>query len=148
VPEHSLTVAEEVKPLQHNLYKLKAEEVKMKGLGVVLGVVLLLACAFAVTQVEELWQTYTAKLETDRLLAQAKADEAAAAEADAEAALAVARGEQAILKQAALSIAADRNLVTLYAVSGNVSILAGVLLAGLVIGFWTGKRRDKEAHHV
>jgi LPXTG-motif cell wall-anchored protein len=81
------------------------------------------------------WSAYVANLETKRALAQAQAY-------DAKAVMVVAEGDAAILKQAALSVAADRHLVTLYAMSSNVAVLAGVLLAGGVAGFLAGKRRE------
>lgn len=80
------------------------------------------------------WQAIIAKIQTEKLEAQAEADKALSVRV-------VAQGQAEILEQAARSVAADRNLVTLYAVSSNGAILAGVAASGVIVGFLAGKRR-------
>lgn len=82
------------------------------------------------------WEAYKSQLEAQRLEAQARVLEQAAMNAQAQAALEVARGEAAILHQAAQAVAADRRLVTWYAVSSSIGGNLGLLVIGAAAGVW------------
>lgn len=90
-------------------------------------------------------------LEVWRSQAAAREAAARAQEYEEHARLVVAEGEAQILQEAARAVASDRRLVTLYALSGNVLVLGGVLLGGLVAGVLVARGRrapDREREGV
>ncbi len=80
------------------------------------------------------------RLAIERAKVEAQASVAAAERAEAEAALTVAQAQARILNEAARSVAADRRLVTLYAVSGNAAVIIAVAFVGVGVGFIAGRR--------
>jgi len=90
-------------------------------------------CTVFIGEQSSAWRAYVTRLQTDKALAQADADRARAA-------LLLAEGDAAILQEAARAVASDRQLVTIYALSGNAVVLGGVLLGGVLLGALVGRR--------
>jgi len=116
----------------------KSDGIVVSGLVVAVLLVVGLACKGL-----GVWQAFLTDLDTGRMEAQADMYAQAAIQTQAQAELVRAEGEKAILQQAALAVAADRRLVTFYALSSNV-IVIGVLVivalgVGLIVGLFVGK---------
>lgn len=86
-----------------------------------------MVCSVFIGEQSSAWRAYVTRLQTEKAVAQADADRARAA-------LLLAEGDAAILREAAAAVASDRQLVTMYALSGNAVVLGGVLLGGVVLG--------------
>ena len=99
------------------------------GVGRLFGWLLVLCMAVAAlwAPLSDFLGIYVTRIEIERFNARAAAMQA-------ESSLVVARGEGAILAEAARAVASDRRLVTFYALSGNAAVLLGVFLGGIVAG--------------
>lgn len=94
------------------------------------------------------WQAFLTDLDTGRMEAQADMYAQAAIQTQAKAELVRAEGEKAILDQAALAVAADRRLVTLYALSSNLIVVGIVVIVALGVGLFVGLFVGKGGRHV
>jgi len=113
---------------------------RASGIWVVVFFVSFVACMLCTVFISEqssAWRAYVTRLQTYKALAQADADRARAA-------LLLAEGDAAILKEAAAAVASDRQLVTIYALSGNAVVLAGIAGAGVAAGVMLGRRGRRE----
>lgn len=90
-------------------------------------------CSVFVGEQSSAWRAYVTRLQTEKAIAQADADRAHAA-------LLLAEGDAAILKEAAAAVASDRQLVTIYALSGNAVMLVGIAGVGVAAGVMLGRR--------
>ncbi len=121
----------------------KADGIVIPALVVALLVVVGLTCKGL-----GVWQAFLTDLDTGRMEAQADMYAQAAIQTQAQAELVRAEGEKAILEQAALAVAADRRLVTLYALSSNVIVVGIVVIVALGVGLIVGLFVGKGVRHV